>query len=188
MWQQGRQEMSTEQSPQEMLGQVKRIARKNAMFHWGNMATLALVVVGLLLFFRYLTPFRETLSHIGVTLMVGSIVLRIFIELISVVRLKSLNVTASAHESLLKTEQFYRFRSRIHGPVTFAIITLYTIGFYMLTPEWSLYFSAWKLWLIDGSYVVIAIILFWQIRKGVVKEMQRYRTLKAIHQDLEEEG
>lgn len=187
IWQQSRQEISTGQSAGEMLGQVKRIARKNTLFHWGNMAILAVVVVGLLLFFRYVAPFQETLSHVGEVLMVGSIVLRILIELISVNRLKNLNVAASAHESLLKTEQFYRFRSRIHGPVTFSIIALYTIGFYMLTPEWSLYFPTWQLWLIDGSYVVIAIILFWQIRKGVVQEMQRYRTLKSIHQDLEEE-
>ena len=68
------------------------------------------------------------------------------------------------------TIKFYKFRKTIHNAVAPVVLVLYTIGFYILTPEFSLYIKFWILVLYDISYVVMGIILFVIIRKGVKKK------------------
>ncbi|MTI21465.1 hypothetical protein E1176_10590 [Fulvivirga sp. RKSG066] len=186
IWQKGRQHISASKPADEMLKDAQKLARKNKMAHLGNALILCAVVVMLLLFFTYLAPFENRLSHAGVLLMVGGLVVRITIEIVSMIKLGKLDLTLEPKTSMDQALKFYNFRKLIHGPFTYIIIALYTIGFYMLTPEWSLYFSTWTMLLIDGSYVIIAIILIWQIRKGVIEEMNNYKKLAGIYNDMQE--
>jgi hypothetical protein len=59
----------------------------------------------------------------------------------------------------------------MNGPVTVSIVILYSIGFYLLTPEFSLYFSTSMMVLIDLSYIIAAVIFISSIMKAVKKEM-----------------
>ncbi|MEO9209891.1 MAG: hypothetical protein ABI208_02265 [Ginsengibacter sp.] len=66
---------------------------------------------------------------------------------------------------------YFRFRKIMNGPVTVSIVILYSIGFYLLTPEFSLYFSTSMMVLIDLSYIIAAVIFISSIMKAVKKEM-----------------
>ena len=79
---------------------------------------------------------------------------------------------------------YYKFRTRVNGLVTIVILVLYTIGFYLLTPEFSLYFSTSILILIDLSYVLGAVIFTWFIRKTIKKEMRILNEILRIKNDL----
>jgi hypothetical protein len=72
----------------------------------------------------------------------------------------------------------------IHGPVTISILLLYTIGFYMLTPEFSRYFSLPVMILIDVSYIAGAAIVGIAIRHGIAKEMTILNAIKQQRLDL----
>ena len=56
----------------------------------------------------------------------------------------------------------------------------------MITPEFSIYMEFWNIVLIDTSYVVIGIILFIIIRKGVHKEMQKLTDIVKLKNEITE--
>ena len=117
-------------------------------------------------------------------LMMGGLALRIVIELYSIYL--SLHIDFS--ETTLKTNNaslaYFRFRKNINGPVTITIVVLYSIGFYMLTPEFSLYFSTPMLVMINLSYILAAVIFIFFIRKGIKKEMNNLNEILRIKNDI----
>ena len=149
-----------------------------------NILILTATMVVIAAFFRYVAPLRELLSHIGITLMIGGLAARITIELYSIYLSSKVDLSETALKTTDQVFRFYRFRKVIHSPVTITIVALYTIGFYLLTPEFSRYFSLPMMALIDGSYVVGAIVLIWQIRKGIRKEMLDLKDIHDIQTNL----
>jgi hypothetical protein len=144
---------------------------------------LLLTLAGIAAFFTYVAKFNDLTSIIGAWLMMGGLALRILIELISIgvsTRIDLSETSSSSNRSFLK---YYEFRKMIHGPVTISILVLYTIGFYMLTPEFSRYFSLPVMILIDISYIVGAVIFGIAIRHGIKKEMTLLNAI--IKQDAE---
>ena len=116
--------------------------------------------------------------------MLGGLLIRIIFEIISISKSKKMHVIDNSLESVNNSIAFYQFRKNIHGIVAPIIISLYTIGFYMLTPEFLLYMSTWNVVLFDVSYLFIAIILFVQIRKGVRKEMENVKSTIELKKEL----
>jgi len=118
--------------------------------------------------------------------MIAGVSLRIIIELVSIYLSASIHMS----ETTLKTNNaslvYYRFRKRINGPVTIAIIVIYTIGFYLLTPEFRFYFSKPMLVMIDLSYIFCAAILTWFVRKKIKKEMNILVKILQIQNDINE--
>lgn len=155
--------------------------------HLMNVLTLVMVVLGLSAFFYLLAPMQDTLSRVGIGLMIGGLIIRIIIELISHRKAQSIDYSTSSKNSTHQALAFYNYRKKIHGPVTLTIIGLYTIGFYALTPEFSRYFSTFWMWMMDGSYVIIMVILFIIIRKGVVREMRDLAKIKDLELGLKED-
>ena len=184
-WSTGKKEFTVApDSIQEQLNALKTKKKSSTSFHYGNILVLSATVIVLLLFFYYLAPVQELPSRIGVGLMIGGLLVRIAIEFMSVARVKKIKMTDLALDNLAQTIAFYKFRKTIHEPVTITIIVLYSIGFYMISPEFSNYFSLWQMILMDGSYIVIAIVLIVGIRKGVKKEMNTLAEIIAVKKDL----
>lgn len=149
---------------------------------------LVITLVGILSFFIYVAKFNQTLSHIGSGIMVGGLALRIIIELFSIHLSKKVNMSESALKTNNTSLSYIQFRKRINGPVTILIIVLYTIGFYLLTPEFSLYFSSLVLIMIDLSYILGAVIFTWFVRKAIKNEMSILNEILRIQNDITKEG
>ena len=171
-------------STADLILQANKKKKLSQNFHVVNILILSIVLVGICAFFYYVANFQQTISHIGVGLMTGGLAVRIFIEFISMIIFKRIDLTDTASETNQKTMRFYAFRRRIHGPVTIIIVLAYTIGFFLLTPEFSLYFSTPMMVLIDGSYIIGAVILTWQIRKGIVNEIKTLNELVSLRNNL----
>ena len=135
--------------------------------HYGNILILTLTAIMISYFFYYITPFEQLLSRIGVTMMIGGLLIRITIECFSVFKSKKIDLSETAAKANLETVKFYAYRKKIHGPITIIILISYTIGFYILTPEFSDHLTLNQVILMDGSYVFIAIFLVYSIRKGI---------------------
>jgi len=154
--------------------------------HFLNAFFLSLLAIGLCLFFYFLAPLQDTLSKVGIELMIGGIIVRIVIEMVSHKKASSIDFSNNSSLSAQQAKAFLAYRNRIHGPVTIIIVCLYTIGFYMLTPEFSRYFSTFWMWMMDGSYLIVGLIPFLLIRKGVQKELRMLEQINDLLGELEE--
>ena len=169
-----------------LYAKIKKKEKENFFFYYGTIAILLITLIISSLFFYYTAPVKETLSRIGVALMIFGLVFRIFIEIISIYKAKQISNIDNTLKTTENTIKFHQFRKTIHKIIAPIIIGLYTIGFYLITPEFSLNMELWNIVLIDVSYVVIAVILFIVIRKGVKKEMQKLTDIMKIKKNLED--
>lgn len=163
---------------------IKSKEKDNYFFYYGTITILLITLTVISLFFYYVAPVKEILSRIGAGLMVLGLLFRIGIEIISIYKAKRINSLDNTLKTAENTISFHQFRKSIHQIITPIIIGLYTIGFYMITPEFSLYMKLWSIVLIDISYVVIGVILFIVIRKGVKKEMEKLRDIVSLKNEL----
>ena len=169
---------------EELVKQAKSRKKDNLYFHYGNTIILTVVLIMISLFFYYNTPFQDILSWIGVSLMIGGLIIRILLELYSTGRSKRIDYGDPTTETTQNLIRFYEFRKKVHRWPTIIIVGLYTVGFYMLTPEFSRYLSAEAVIIMDISYILGAIFLIWQIRKGLKKEINDLRNMVRIRQEL----
>lgn len=183
-WSQAKTEQASHANSEDMLIKAQKSQAYAKQQHLLNILVLALVVVGLAAFFYFIAPLQDTLSHFGITFMIGGLLIRILIETVSHSKARKLDYSNSSLDLAKMTRMFYKWRKRIHGPVTFAIVLLYSIGFYMLTPEFSRYFEPFWIYLMDIGYLIILVILFLVIRKGVLKELAHLKHLNEVVKDL----
>ncbi|QCE43176.1 hypothetical protein [Psychroserpens sp. NJDZ02] len=169
-----------------LYAKIKHKERDNYMFYYGTITILLITLVVIALFFYHVAPVKTLVSKIGVGLMLGGLIFRIYIEVISIYKAKQINTLDNALQAVDNTIKFHQFRKTIHQVIAPIIIILYTIGFYLITPEFSLHMPFWNLILIDVSYVVIGIILFIVIRKAVKKEMHKLAEILKLKKDLTE--
>ena len=163
---------------------IRSREKENYFFYYGTVAILSITLLAISLFFYYIAPVKEILSRMGAGLMILGLLFRIFIEIISIYKAKRINNLDSTLKTAENTINFHRFRKSIHQIVSPIIIVLYTIGFYIITPEFSLHMKLWNIVLYDISYIVIGIILFIVIRKGVKKEMKKLREIVKLRNEL----
>ena len=165
---------------------IKKKEKENYFFYYGTITILLITLIGISSFFYYVAPVKEILSRIGAGLMIIGLIFRITIEIVSIYKEKQIKSHDKALETTENIIKFHKFRKTIHSVVAPIVIGLYTIGFYMITPEFSLYISFRYMVLIDVSYVVIGIILFIVIRKSVREEMKKLSEIVKLRDDIVE--
>ncbi len=158
--------------------------KSTVRLQWSTIIILTITFVVISAFFIYVAQFKQTISHVGKGLMLGGLVVRILLELISIFLSGKIKLTETALRSNYTTLSYFRFRKIMNGPVTITIVLLYSIGFYMLTPEFSLYFTTQIMVLIDASYILAAAIFTWSIRLAVKKEMMILNEIILIQEDF----
>lgn len=175
-------------SPSSDVDSLIKLAQKKmkitVQIQWGTIVILAITLVIIGAFFNYVAQFKQTLSHVGAALMAGGLMVRILLELVSIYLSRKINLTESTLKSNDATISYFRFRKIMNGPVTIMIVLLYSVGFYMLTPEFSLYFTIPMMVLINASYILAAVIFTWSIRIAVKKEMTILKEIIGIQEDI----
>ena len=185
LWQKARKDNKVEPADAgKIVAMAKQQIRSSINLQLSTIIILIIVVAGLLAFFMYVAAFKTTISHIGEGLMIGGLVVRIIIELISIHRSATIDLSKTALSTSNESVAYAKFRKQINGPVTIVILILYTIGFYMLTPEFSLYFSTPVMVLIDLSYIIAAAIFILSIRNSIKKETKILNEILRIRNDI----
>jgi len=187
-WQKQKKELDRNPaSLEQIVSTIENKRKKGLSFHYGNIFILLVTLIGLFLFFYFVAPVQELLSRIGVGFMMIGILLRIIIEIVSSIKSKKINRLDTAFQATEMTINFHRFRKKIHGLITHVIFALYLIGFYMISPEFSEYFSVWQMILMDVSCVVVLAFVYFQMRKGNKKEMDILLEVIALKKEIKEE-
>jgi VanZ family protein len=186
-WKQARHEVELPvASVQDIIAKANN-QKKNVLYsHYGNIAIMTFTLIVISLFFYYRMSYQKWTSVVGAILMVGGLALRIIIEVMSSFQSKRIQLLQDVSCTTEAAIAFYNFRKKIHGPVTISIVALYMIGFYLLTPEFSNYFSFDLLLLMDVSFFIGAFILIWVIRKGIKQEMEQLLSLTGLKEQLAE--
>jgi hypothetical protein len=184
-WRQAKTETTyLQQSSEELIKNA--VKKKNSIlyFHYGNIFILVITLIIVSLFFIYVAPLKTVLSKIGITLMISALLLRIIIEFLSALKSKKILFTKDAATTTLDSVAFYDYRKKIHGPVTIVTVALYAMGFYALSPEFSIYIA--RIWMISihVSFLLGAFFLIWQIRKGIKKEMKNLSSLFQLREQI----
>lgn len=184
LWEQDKTSVKIISDSSDIIKMAEQKKRSSTRTQLANITVLIVVVFGLLAYFVFVAKFQSTLSHVGEVLMCGSIILRIGIELASIFYAKRIDLSEAALKNNDTIHRYYNFRKKIHNSVTIAIIILYSIGFYLLTPEFASYFTLWLLVLIDLSYILAALIFSYFIRSAIVREMKALNEIKRLRKDL----
>jgi hypothetical protein len=164
----------------QIIAMAEKKKRDRVKSYLGTIIVLLVTTAILLTYFIYVANFHQLTSKIGIGLMLGILALRIVIELVSIyfsTKISLSEIAIKTNNALLK---FYYFRKNIHNPISVIFIVLYTIGFYLLTPEFCRFFSIPIMILMDGSYIIGAAVFTWSIRKAIRKEMHELSEIIRI--------
>ncbi|WP_247237086.1 hypothetical protein [Telluribacter sp. SYSU D00476] len=185
-WKKARTQLKTTTTDStQLVGRARQRQRSSQYFQLGNILVLTITLIGVGSFFYWVAPVREVLSRVGVVCMLGGLLLRIAIEVWSIYKSRKIRLGTTTLQATQEAVGYYSFRKRVHGPVTLSIVGMYILGFYLLTPEFSLYIPFNWMVLMHVSFVVMAVFLFVQIRKGIKKEMKSLAELIEIQNDLQ---
>lgn len=162
------------QNAEEIITKAKRQRKVQVL----GVVIMGLTVLILLGFTIYVLPLQWNNFSLGLILMIGSLLFRIILEMVTMHRKKSklIAMDAKSYRSYLK--KFYQMRLIINYVVTPVCFVIYIYGFYLLLPYFKNEFSEgfYTYILISGiiSLLVIAIIII----NSVLKEHRFLRTLK----------
>ena len=167
---------------QQALEQRKSASRS---FQYGTLAILLFTLIGLSAFFIYIAPVKQTISRVGVAAMLGGLTIRVGLEIISLLKLQRISTLSNSKENTQNSIGFHAFRVKTQSIYSPIIIAVFTIGFYLITPEFLDNLSFNMVLFIDISYLFIAVVLFYVIRMGVQKELQSLQEWTDLLRELE---
>jgi hypothetical protein len=139
---------------------------------------LGLTAVVLIAFFFYVSAYKFQTVMIGLLMMIGALVLRIGIEILSLRRLKNMNVTTTLEKFKQQMIGYYEKRKKVHFIATPIIILIYCFGFVLLLPAFKESLSVGFYNYIVVSSIVLFVVLSLFIAREVKRELLGLRELQ----------
>lgn len=170
-----------------IVSKAKAKRRSSIVAHALNIAILAFTLVVITLYFILVMRYHFLLSHVGFGIMFVSLALRIAMEVTSMIKAYSIDITDSALRNTEHAVLFVKQRKRIHGQYTIAIVASYMVGFALMGPE---IYNNISFYLFVGIYlffVIGAFVLMVKIRGGIRKEMNDLKYLLALRDEIRRE-
>ena len=135
-------------------------------------AVLSATVLILAIFFIYIAGYKNNQVFLGLSLMIGSLVVRIAIEVFSVKNLKNISAVLSVNLFKEKLTSYYKNRRKVHYVLTPLILIIYSIGFLILLPIFKENMSAgFYSYIVFSSItllVVFCVFIYVQIQKELI--------------------
>lgn len=146
----------------------------------GVLLTTTFVLIG---FFFYINAYSNLIVSLGLFLMIGSLIVRIMIEYVSIKDLKRMDFTKDAAAFRTDLINYYKKRVTTHYVATPIILALYAVGFIILLPSFKENLSKGFYTYIVVSAIVILIVMVFFIGKEIQKELNSLRQLKSSQTD-----
>lgn len=139
---------------------------------------LGITGVILVLFFFYISAYKHGGPLLGMSLLIGVVLVRVYIEIRSQQRLKKINVLLSLNEFKEQLIIYYQKRKTLAFRIIPVLLIIYNIGFIIMSYYFYQYLSRGFFYYIVISYIVSFVILFIFIRKQVLNELQILKNLQ----------
>ena len=108
-WESNKKEIELSNNNLDVLySKIKGKEKENYFFYYGTITILLVTFIIISLFFYYVAPVKETLSRIGVGLMISGLLFRILIEIISIYKAKQIN---NIDNTFKNNRKYYQFSS-----------------------------------------------------------------------------
>jgi hypothetical protein len=140
---------------------------------------LGMTSIILISFFFYISAYNNVLVAAALLLMVGSLLVRMIIEYISMRKLKQINRTVGVVDFKKNLVDYYKKRIKTHYVFTPIIMILYIVGFVILLPFFKESLSSGFYTYIQVSSIVVLLVLVFFIRKQILKEMLILKELSS---------
>lgn len=173
-------------STQELIDQAQQKKRQSIVLQFTAIMVLSVTLLVLIIFFNWVAPLKNGLSLLGKGLMQAVLLIRILVEVYSIYRAQRIKIGVDAYRSNQAQLDYYQYRKKLHGYFTIVLLIIYSLGFFMLGPEFSQHFNILGMILIYGSYLLAAFITSYFIQKGIRDEMKVLKELLLIREELEE--
>ncbi|MDF4201527.1 hypothetical protein PXD56_01085 [Maribacter sp. SA7] len=171
-WQNQSEISATEDGFQSLLKNVKSIENKQKT---GNIV-LTLTIIILVSFLIYVSGYKSATFMLGIGLMIGSLVIRIAIELFSLKKLRKISFSEDASTFKEDLTTYYSFRKYTHYLVTPVAVFIYTVGFIILLPLFKATLSnGFYIYILCSSVVflvVFSVFLYKQVKYELFKLKQ----------------
>ncbi len=160
---------------QEITSKLKDLKYKQNI----TVAVLLSTLLILIFFFVYVSAFDNALMTLGLSLMIGSLLLRVGVEYESIRKLKAIETFLEVNSFKSKLVAYYKRRKKTHYVIAPIIVLTYSIGFVIMLPLFKANLS-------KGFYlyIVISSILIFLVLGGyIIKQIkQELKELKALQQ------
>lgn len=183
-WQNSASDIPAPPPTRQLIEEANRLQQESFTFQRSTLLILSSTFLMMCYFLLFYFGFRDTLSHLGVGLMLGFFLARILLEAYSLAQGRKKQLSESALSNLENEKSFLQLRLWIHGAGTYLTLGAYTLGFLLLLPEFSKYISAFWMAAFVCSYFIPGIILTLLIRKNVQKEIRELRRVVELKEKL----
>ncbi|HDZ04495.1 hypothetical protein LCGC14_0079010 [marine sediment metagenome] len=174
-WQNQSGTSATDNGFETLLHSVKSIENKQRI---GNIV-LTITIIILASFLIYVSGYKSNTFLLGISLMIGSLVVRIAIELYSLKKLRSINFSKDSSTFKSDLTNYYSFRKYIHYLVTPLALMIYAIGFVILLPLFKATLShGFYLYILFSSIVFLLIFCVF-IYKQIKSELSKLKQLQV---------
>lgn len=159
---------------QSMLKKIKSIKNKQRITN----VILSITILVLCAFFIYISGYKNSTVILGISLMIGSLSSRVGIEMLSIKKLKELDILLKPEEYQSELTSYYKKRTWVHFLWTPIIIAVYCFGFILLLPLFKASLSSGFYTYIVISSVVVLFVLGGFIALQIRRELADLKQLK----------
>jgi len=177
-WQKAREDSSEHIPSSEMMeSHIRQNNRLQLNQHLANGLILGLTWICLLLFYMLQAPLESFLGRLGIGLLLGSLGVRILLEIYSYryyTRIQPTQTTLIKESNMM---DYYLFRKKLHDLWSPIILLIYFVGIGLQVPEFANYFPFKQIMIWSGLFLVSGSLIFLLARRGIQKEMDALRSL-----------
>ncbi len=166
----------TDKGFQEVLNRLQKIKNKQRITN----VILGVTAVILVIFFFFISGFSNQQVILGISVMIGSLLVRISLEVLSIRKLRKMNALSSSTDFRKDLIKYYKERKWVHFLWTPLLILAYVIGFLILLPLFKANLSSgfYTYILVSGIASLIFLSVF--IAKHILGEIGN---LKRLNED-----
>lgn len=139
---------------------------------------LGITGIVLIVFFFYISAYKYNGTLLGMSLLIGVIVTRVWIEVRSRQKLRNINILLSLEDFKAQLISYYEKRKTLAFRIIPILLIIYNIGVFIMMYYFYQYLSRGFFYYVVISYGVSFIILFYFIRKQVLEELFILKTLQ----------
>lgn len=141
---------------------------------------LVLGITGIILiaFFFYISAYKYNGTLLGMSLLIGVIVIRVWIEIRSRQKLQKINVLLTLEDFKVQLISYYHNRKTLAFRIIPLLLIIYNIGIVIMMYYFYQYLSRGFFYYVVISYLVSFVVLFYFIRKQVLKELSILKALQ----------
>lgn len=157
-----------------VLHKIKAVKKKQYLTNMILGATIGVLVY----FFIYIAAYNSNRAILGLSIMIGTLLLRVLLEQWSIITLGKMNAMQQMKTFQEALVTYYQRRIRTHYIYTPILIIGYIVGFVLLLPLFKAHLSSGFYTYILWSGTAVLLGLSWLIAKQVAKELATLRALR----------